>query len=489
MKKKYKSDQRVSIMTDFESMGNASKTVLLLSVFALLAVVFTACSVVKPYQRPNVVDEKYYRTDQIVADTAGIANMSWKELFTDDLLQGYVQKALDNNLDIRMAIEQIKVAESYMKQGKASFFPTMSVGPQLSFQSGSVNTQFGRIAGNRQEVVQYQIGADLSWEADIWGKIRSNQKALLASFLRTEAAHQGVKSLLVATIADSYYQLLALDEQKRITETTIDTRKKNLETTKALKEAGTLTEVAVKQSEALLYNAQGILLTIDNSIKLLENFFSILLGVSPQSVPRNTLDIQQITSDLAVGVPAQLLRNRPDVKTAEYQLMNAFELTNVAKANFYPSLRLSASGGVQSVDIDVLFSAGSLFGNLAGSLLQPVLNQRKLRTQYEVSLSNQQSAYLNYRKALLTATREVSDALYSYQTQNKMTEIKLHEFEDYKLAKEYSQDLVNQGFANYLEVLRAEENQLTAQLSYINARYGKLRAMVQLYQALGGGWR
>lgn len=476
-------------MTYYKSITYIKRARWVLTALAFMAILLPGCSVVKKYQRPEVVGEKFYRTDQITTDTAGIAGLSWKDLFTDELLAGYINKALENNLDIRMAIEQIKIADAYRKQGRAALYPTMSAGPQISFQSGSVNSQFGKITGNRPNIVQYQLSADLSWEADIWGKIGSNQKALVAAFLKTEAAHQGVKSLLVATVADTYYQLLALDEQKKITETTLLARQKNLEVTKALKEAGTVTEVAVKQSEALLYNAQGILVNIENSIKLTENFFSVLLGISPQAVKRNTLENQHVTSELAVGVPAQLLRNRPDVKAAEYQLINAFEMTNVAKASFYPSLRLSASGGLQSVDLDLFFSAGSLFGNLAASLLQPVLNQRKLKTQYEVSLFNQQSAYLNYKKALLTATREVSDALFSYQAQEKLADIKLHEFEDYKLAKEYSQDLVNHGFANYLEVLRAEENQLTAQLSSINARYGKLQAVVQLYQALGGGWR
>lgn len=467
-----------------------SKTGFNVSLVLMLVLILQACAVSKKYQRPeNVVDENLYRTDKIHTDTANLGFLSWKELFTDDKLTAYIEQALQNNLDIRIALQQIAAAESYMKQGKAAFFPTLSAGPQVMYQTGSLNTQFGQIIGDRQHVVQYQLGADFSWEADIWGKIKSNEKALIANYLRTEAAHQGVKSQLVATIADTYYQLMALDEQKKITEETIATREKNLETTKALKNAGTLTEVAVKQSEAQLLNARGILVDLENNIKLLENFFSVLLGISPQAVERNTLAQQNISENLSIGVPAQLLRNRPDVKAAEYQFINAFELTNVAKANFYPSLRISAGGGLQSIDIDKLFSVGSLFGSVVGSLIQPILNQRQIRTQHEVSLTNQQIAYLNYRKTILTAGREVSDALFSYDAQNKLIEIKRQEFESYNTATNFSQELVNYGMANYLEVIRAVENSLNAQLNYVNARYGKLSAVVQLYRSLGGGWK
>lgn len=456
----------------------------------VMAAFFQACSMAKKYQQPqNVVDDNLYRTDRIQTDTANLGYLSWKQLFTDNKLVEYIEQALQNNLDIRIALQQISAAESYLKQGKAAFFPTLSAGPQVMYQTSSLNTQFGQIIGSRQHVMQYQIGADLSWEADIWGKIKSNERALLANYLRTEAAHQGVKSQLVATIADTYYQLMALDEQKRITEETIITREKNLATTKALKDAGTLTEVAVKQSEAQLLNARGILVDLENNIRLLENFFSVLLGISPKAVERNALADQRITEDLSIGIPAQLLRNRPDVKEAEYQFINAFELVNVAKANFYPALRISAGGGLQSINIDNLFSPGSIFGSVVGSLLQPVFNQRQLRTQHEVSLTNQQIAYLNYRRAVLTAGREVSDALFSYDAQNRIIDIKQREYESYNTAADFSQELVNYGMGNYLEVLRAAENALSAQLSYVNARYGRFSSVVQLYRALGGGWK
>ncbi|MGJ7030524.1 efflux transporter outer membrane subunit [Niabella hirudinis] len=457
----------------------------------LAMILLTGCFAAKPYQRPkDLVDDRYYRTDQLPADSASMANVSWKELFTDDKLTGYIHKALEQNLDIRTAIQQMAAAEAYMKQGKANFFPTLSAGPSVAYQTNSLNTPLGKLSGeDRLHVVQYGISGNASWEADIWGKIKSNKDAAVANFLKSQAAHQAVKSDLIAAIADTYYQLMSLDEQKKITEETIRYREQNLETTRALKNAGSLTQVAVKQSEALLLNSRGILVSLDNSIKLMENYFCMLLSIPPQPIGRNTLDQQQINTALAIGVPVQLLTNRPDVKAAEFGYMNAFHLTNAAKAGFYPSLTLSASGGLQSVDFDRLFSVSSLFATATGSLLQPLLNKRQIRTQYEVSQASQQIAYNSYKKTILNAAKDVSDALFSYDAQQKLIGFKKQEFGEYDSAAQYAQELVNNGMGNYLDVITAMTNKLQAELNYVDAKYGKLSAIIQLYKALGGGWK
>src|SRR5690606_17465570 len=296
-------------------------------------------------------------------------------------------------------------------------------------------------------------------------------------------------SNLVANIASNYYRLLALDEQKRITEETIANREESLGTIQLLKDAGNVTEVAVKQTEAQLLNAKSLLLDINNDIKLLENAFSILLGENPHAIERSSLASQEINQELKYGVPIQLLSNRPDVMAAEYALINAFELTNVARSNFYPSLRLSANGGLQSIEFEDLFSANSLFASIVGSLTQPILNGRQIKTQYEVSKAQQEAALLDYKYTVLNASREVSDALYTFQTNDEKIGLKQQEYEAYQQAIEFSEELQVYGMANYLEVLTARENALTAQLAVVNTEFGKLNAMVQLYRALGGGWR
>lgn len=449
-----------------------------------------SCHTRQNYQRANdVVDEKLFRTDALPKDSLSMANLSWKEIFTDAVLQKHIAKALENNLDIRIALQNIASAEAYLKQSKAAYQPTISVGPDYSFNTSSLNTQFGQIVGERRYINQFDITANLGWELDLWGKLKGQEKAQYAAYLSSVVAHQNVKSNLVASIATAYYQLLAFDEQKKIFSNTIEIRKKNLETTKALKEAGILSEVAVQQSEALVYNAEASLVTLDVQIQMLENTISLLMGEPSHEIERTSLSTQKFALNTDLGYPSALLANRPDVKQAEFNLINAFELTNAAKAQFYPSLRITGSTGVQSVDIDKLFSANSVFANVLVGLAQPILNKRQIRTNYEVSLANQERAYLNFRKTILNAGNEVSDALKMYNAQDQFIAFKKKELSAYDKSVEFSQELVNYGMANYLEVLNANVNKLNAEINIANAQYTKLQAGVELYRALGGGWR
>lgn len=456
----------------------------------LILGVISSCMARKEYQRPNnVIDEKLFRTDMLPSDSTNLASISWKEIFTDPLLQKHISNALDHNLDIRIALQSIASAEAYLKQSKAAFQPTVSIGPNYTFQTQSINTQFGQIFGERRYINQFDITATIGWEADLWGKLKAQEKAQLAAYLGTLAAHKTVKSSLIAAVASAYYQLLTFDSQKEIIQETIDIRQKNLETTRALKESGTVTEVAVQQSEALVFNAQSLLIDMDNQIQALENTMSLLMGEPSHSIERSTLESQNLPKNVQLGYPVQLLSNRPDVMNAEYNLMNAFELTNVAKAQFYPTLRLTGTGGVQSVDIDHLFSVNSLFANVVTGLVQPILNRRQIKTTYDVSLANQETAYLNFRKTILTAGKEVSDAIRVYSIQDSFIALKRKELNAYKKSVDFSQELVNYGLANYLEVLNASVNSLNAELNISNAEYSKMKATVDLYRALGGGWK
>ncbi|WP_339809565.1 efflux transporter outer membrane subunit, partial [Zunongwangia profunda] len=385
-------------------------------VFPILILSLQSCFVAKEYERPEVVKEENYRTDNLPQDSITMADVSWKDMFTDPVLQGYIAEGLENNIDIRVAMQQILAAEAYLKQGKAGYFPSLTGNASFTHQELSSNSQFG---GLFSSLDQYEISGSLSWEADIWGKIRSNKRAFEASYLQSIAAHQAVKTTLIANIASSYYQLAALDEQKSVTEKTIENRKKSLETNKALKEAGNITEVGVKQTEAQLYTAQALLIDINNQIRLLENTISILLGKEPTSIQRTALERQNIETELKTGVPAQLLRNRPDVIQAEYGLVNAFELTNAARANFYPSITLTANGGLQALSAGDLFDTNSLFATIVGGLTQPIFQKRQIRTQYEVAEAQQEQARLQFRQAYLTATKEVADALYNYEAASR----------------------------------------------------------------------
>jgi NodT family efflux transporter outer membrane factor (OMF) lipoprotein len=459
------------------------------ALFSLLVILLTAqaCFVAKDYERPEgLVDAALFRTDAVPQDSLSSATRSWRELFTDPILTAHIDSALANNLDIRIALQRILSAEAYLKQGKAGYLPSISVRGQITHQELSSNSQFGRLF---DRIDQYELSGALSWEADIWGKIRSQKRAFEATYLQTVAAHQAVKTRLIANVANTYFQLLALDEQIAITETTIENRTNSLETTRALKEAGSLTEVGVQQTLAQLYTAQAILVDRKNQQRILENTFSILLGKAPGAIERSTLDQQQVPADLKTGTPMQLLENRPDVKAAEMAFINAFELTNVAKTNFYPSLTLTANSGFQSLQLNQLLTPQSIFLTAVGGLAQPIFNQRMIRTQYEVATANQQQALFNFRLSLLNAGKEVADALGNVQATDSITHIKERELAAYQKATQYSEELLNNGLANYLEVLTARENALNVQLVLIENKRARLSAVVSLYAALGGGWR
>lgn len=459
------------------------KLFLLLSAPLLLQ----SCFVAKDYSRPELETESLYRTDNLPQDSISMASVSWRELFNDEQLKSYIAQGLENNLDIRIALQNVVAAEAYLKQGKVGYYPTLSGTASFTRTKNSSNSQFGSFFTRPLE--QYELSGSLSWEADIWGKIRSNKRAFGASYLQSVSAHQAVKTNLVASIASTYYQLMALDKQRQIAEQTLEARKSSLETTLALKDAGQVTEVAVKQTEAQVHTTEIILIDLENNIKLLENAFCILMGETSHKVERGSLDNQTIGTDLKTGVPYLLLTNRPDVMQAEYGLINAFELTNVAKSSLYPSLSLSANGGFQSLEFENWLDASSLFSQLVGSLTQPIFNGRRLRTQMEVAKAQQEQALLSYKKTLLTAGREVSDALYTYNAETEKLEARSKELEAYSTAEDYSEELLNNGLANYLEVLTARQNALNSELSYVDSQYGQLNAMVELYRALGGGWR
>jgi outer membrane protein, multidrug efflux system len=371
-------------------------------------------------------------------------------------------------------------------RGKAGYLPTLDLNAGVTHQELSGNSQFGSIFDGN--ITQYELTGNMAWEADVWGKIRSNKRASEAGYLQSVAAHQAVKTELVAQIATVYYQLLTLDAQLEIVEKTLANRSSSLETTEALKEAGIVTEVAVKQTEAQLYNAEVLRIDLKRDIALTENTFSILLGSSPADIERSRLEEQEVVADLNTGYPVQLLRNRPDVIAAEYQLVEAFEMSNVARSNFlsfFEDKQLPPDFKVWK--LDRLLSANSIFATFVGSLAQPLLNRRQIKTQFEVAQSQQEIAYLRFKQALLTAEREVSDALYSYAAAEEKIGFSTKEFEAYDTATRYSEELLDNGLANYLEVLTARENALNAEVRITTTRFEQMQAVVELYRALGGG--
>lgn len=454
------------------------------SLLAFTIMVVQSCFVAKEYKEPQVNTDNLYRTTQ-VADSASLAMLSWDKLFTDQQLQSYIKEAIQNNLDMKIALQNMAAAEATLKQGKAGYLPSINATATVTHQELSKNSQFGSIFNG--SIDQYDLSTKLSWEADIWGKIRSNKRALAAKYLESNVARQAVQTELIANVASVYYQLLAIDEQIKVASSTLENRKFSTQVIKSLKSSGNVNEVAVKQTEAQMYAVQIILEDLNFTIKILESSFNQLLGKPASTVARSSFDDQKIDAEIKTGLPSYLLSKRPDVVAAELNFRNAFELTNVARSAFYPSLTLNATGGFQSLELKEWFSTNSLFATLIGGLAQPIFNQRQNKTRLEVAKANQEKAYLMFEKSLLVAGKEVSDALASYNNETKKLSIRKNQVASLKDAANFSDELLQYGMVNYLEVLTAKDNALNTEISYIDNKYKQLNAVIALYKALGGG--
>jgi multidrug efflux system outer membrane protein len=450
------------------------------------AFLLQSCFVAKNYERPEIKTEDLYRTEVVAKDSASMADLSWEQLFTDTVLQGYIKKGLQNNFDIRVAMQNMVAAESSLKQRKAGYLPSLGVNANWTHQEISGNSQFGNFF---DRIDQYQLAANLSWEADIWGKIRSNKRAANAQYLQSVAVNQLIKTQVVATISSVYFQLLSLDAQLKIAEQTLINRSQSIETIKALKDAGQVNEVAVKQTEAQKYATELIIEDLKYNTKVLENTMSILLGEAPQAIERTSLEAQVLNPEINTGIPALLLSKRPDVIAAEYGLVSTFELTNVSRSNFYPSLTITGTGGFQSLELKDLINSNSIFANIVSGLTQPIFNQRQIRTQHEIAKSNQQKALIQFEQTLKSAGKEVSDALANYENETKKISIRTQHVDALKKASEYSEELLTYGMVNYLEVLTSKDNALSSELSLIDNKFKQFNAIITLYRALGGGWK
>ena len=447
----------------------------------MLIVFFASCRLNDIYKRPaGIVDNKLYR-DVNSTDTTNIANIPWKQMFSDSFLQNLIREGIDNNLDLKIALARMKQAEANLRQSKAAFYPTLDV----TASGPIVNTE--KIASTS---TLYEISAGSSWEADIWGKMRSSKRAALASFLQSDAYKKAVQTQLVADIATDFYALLAYDAQLLVTLKTVNNRALDVEIMKKLKESDVVTGAGVVQSEANRYSVEVTIPDLRQNIRVTENALSILLGRNPGSIIRDSLSNQQVWKGLKIGVPLQLLANRPDVMEAEYQLRASSELTNVARSYFYPSLTITAQGGFANGNISQLFNPSSLFGNIVGALTQPVFNHGLNKQRLEIAKAQQEESLAAFKKAILNAGQEVSNALYNYQAATDKITIREQQISFLQKSVDFTKELLKYtANTNYTDVLTSEQSLLSAQLSSVSDKVQQLQATIELYRSLGGGWR
>jgi len=464
--------------------------------FILFVVLLGACKVIAPYHPgPHRIDNSLYRDttragNQPVSDTTTIALLPWRQMFTDTVLQNLIQEGIDNNLDLKAAVARIREAQANLRQSKDALLPSLNAGASVTLQKSPFTTQ--NAPGGTSNISQsVEVFLSSAWEVDLWGKLRSAQRAELALLLESEANRRAVQTQLVSNIASNYYQLLAYDQELKITIATVNNRKEDVTVTQALKEGDVLTGAAVMQSQANVYSAAVTIPDIRNNIRQTENALCILLARSPGALHRDSLDDQQPDTTLRTGVPAQLLSNRPDVQEAEFQLRNSGELVNVARTFFYPSLTITAQGGLGNAsNLGQIFSLPTLFGNIMAGLTQPIFNNGLNRQRLELALGQQQESLYNFQKSLLTAGQEVSNALYSYKASSDKVIIRSKEIYFLEKAVEFTRELMKYNYnTNYTDVLTSEQNLLAAQLNGVSDKLQRLQAVVSLYTSLGGGWR
>lgn len=445
--------------------------------------VLVSCGSSKRYQQKQSVESELYR-DVEASDTTNMGYIGWEIFFSDSKLKELIQQGLNNNLDLKIGIERIKAAQALFKQSKAALLPDLAVGGGVKRSRLAQSQSFG---GDRY-VSQYDAFANTSWEIDIWGKLASSKRASYYRLMQTESVQRAIQTLLVAQIADYYYQLLTLDEQVKILEQTIVIRQEDVKTMEKLKESSVVTGAAVVQSQANYYDAVANLPGVKRQVREVENALNVLLGQVAQEIPRGDFSNQQLYTVMEIGVPSQLLQNRPDVMAAEFELASYFEEVNVARRAFYPSLTLTAGGGFSSYELKDWFSTTGFFANVAGGLLQPIFNKRQNKTRLEISKANYQEKVYDFQKALLIAGQEVSDALYAFDTAKEQEEKRLLQIEQLGLAVDYTKKLLlYHSSTNYTDVLTSEQAHLFAQIQMTNDRLLKWQSVIKLYRALGGG--
>lgn len=443
---------------------------ILIPILLLLTIVsMNSCALYKEYERPDIafVDSLYNRIPT-ADDYESIASLTWKELFTDSILHDLIEKGLENNTDLEIARLKVEQAEATLKTSKLAFYPNVSFSAQV---------------GANQNGSNYSLAPTASWEVDAFGRLHNTKEGAKAALAATEAYQQAVQTQLIATIADAYYTLLMLDEQLDISKRTLNTWEENIRTLSALKRAGKTNEAAVLQAKANKVNVEASILSLEKQIIEQENSLSALLGLVPQEFERNELAEQVFPDTLLMGLPLSSLVNRPDVRQAEYKLVEAYYATNVARSYFYPSITLSGSAGWSGVS----GNPGDFIFNAVGSLMQPIFNQGKNKARLKISESQRQEALLNFKQTLLDAGTEANNALISWQTARKRLDSDKLQIVYLKGAVMNTQLLMKNGQADYLEVLTAQKNLLQAELTETNDRYLEIQSVITLYHALGGG--
>jgi NodT family efflux transporter outer membrane factor (OMF) lipoprotein len=459
----------------------------------VMILVISSCKVGKEYQRPELELPNQFNAVSF-SDTSSIADIEWKKFFTNPDLQNLIDKGIKYNHDLLIAIKRIDIAQQKVKQAKALQLP------QLDFQ---ITAQVSRPSDNslngislksflgKSYVENYSAGVNLSWEADIWGKLRSQKEGTLAEYLQTYEAAKAVQTQLVANIAQGFFNLLMLDKQLEITKGNLALSDSFLVATRLLKNAGIVNLLAVQQAESQKQSTALLIPQLEQNIALQENALQILTGQLPGTVSRNaSLNEFTVADHLSAGLPVSMVSRRPDVRSNEMALVAANAQVGVAQANMYPTLNITAGGGLESFKSSNWFNIpSSLFGLAAGTIAEPVFRRKELKTQFETAKLQREQSVIQFRQSVLHATGEVADALVQLDKLKQQEQIATAQVDTLDRAVFNAQLLFKSDLANYLEVITAQANALQAELNLASIQRQQLSAMVELYRSLGGGWK
>jgi len=438
---------------------------------AIAALALSSCGLYKQYEREEMhfVDSLYRRMN-VPQDSISTGSIAWDRIFTDPILHEWIQDGLAYNTDLNVARLKVKEAEAALLAARWALLP----GADFSAQGG--------LPG------QFSASIGASWQTDIFGGLRNAKRRAQAALEQSEAYRQAVQTQLVATIANSYYTLLMLDEQLSISTRTKNTWEESIRTLEALKRAGKTNEAAVLQAKANKLSVEASILTLEKEILAVENSFCALLGIVPMPVERSSMAMQELPTTLSAGVPLDLLSRRPDARHAELALAQTFYSVNSARASFYPNITLSGAIGWTTGNGNIALDPGSLIANFIAGLTQPIFGRgvNKARLQ-AAQAQHEQAAYL-FRQSLLDAGVEVNNALTMWQTAKKRVELDKKQVLNLQAAVWNTQLLMKHGNADYLEVLTAQKNLLQAELTEASDRFDEVQSVINLYQALGGGY-
>ena len=448
------------------------------TIFILSTLMLTGCGTYSRYHRAGIRTENLYWNLSVDIDTTNIASMSWREMFTDRELQSLIEAGLEQNTDLNVARLRVEAAEAALMTAKLSYLPSLGI-----------NAEGGGSRYDGATAKTYNVGATASWELDIFGKFTAAKRGAVVVWQGSRDYQQAVQTQLIATIADSYYTLALLDEQMSINNRTLENWRATVRTLEALKKVGKANEAGVLQAKANVMQLESSQLAICKSVSETENALSAILAMPSQPIERSSLDEASFPDTISIGVPLQLLSNRPDVRQAEMELAQAFYATHVARSAFYPNITLSGTLGWTNNGGGAITNPGQWLFNAIGSLTQPLFNRGTNIANLKIAQTKQEEAKLLFQQSLLNAGKEVNDALTTWQTAKSQYEINTRQVETLREAVRKTELLMSHSSTSYLEVLTTQQSLLSAEQAQAQDRFGEIQGIINLYHALGGGCR